>query len=77
MTMTPHAPTPSDLDAAVDASAALIGLPLDPAHRPGVLRYYALAAQMAQVVLAVPLSPHDESGEVFRPVEPEPTHERR
>ncbi len=54
----------------VDAAAAAIALPLDPAHRPGVLRYYALAAGMAQVVLAVPLGRDDESGEVFRPVEP-------
>jgi len=58
------------IEAAVDAAAALLGLPLEPAHRPGVLTYFALAAQMAKVVLAVPLSPHDETGALFRPVEP-------
>ncbi len=68
MTLAP--PTPAQLEAAVDAAAALLGLPLAPEHRPGVLRFYALAADMAQVVLAVPLTHEDESGAVFRPVEP-------
>jgi hypothetical protein len=68
---------PNDADAnadaiarAVDAAAEAIDLPLHPDHRPGVLHFYALAARMAQRVLAVPLTRDDESGEVFRPVEP-------
>lgn len=66
-----HEPlSPPQIEAMVDASSALLDLPLDPSHRPGVLRYYALAAQMAQVVLAVPLGPADETGALFRPVEP-------
>jgi hypothetical protein len=62
---------PEALEAAVDAAAALIGLPLAAEHRPGVLRFFALAAGMAEVVMAVPTTREDESGEVWRPVEPE------
>ena len=54
----------------VDAAAAAIDLPLHSDHRPGVLHFYALAAGMAQRVFAVPLTRSDESGEVFRPVQP-------
>jgi Protein of unknown function (DUF4089) len=68
--MSSAARSPDALEAAVDATAALLDLPLAPAHRPGVLRFYALAAEMAQVVLAVPIGRDDESGAVFRPVEP-------
>ena len=57
------------IEAAVDAAAAVLDLPLSPAHRPGVLRFYALAAEMAQVVMAVPLGRDDESGAVFQPVD--------
>ena len=64
-------PDPRSIAAAVDAAAALLELPLAPAHRPGVLRYYALAAQMAEQVLAVPLERDDEAAGVFRPVGPE------
>ena len=60
--------TESDIAAAVDANAALIGLPLHPDHRPGVLRYFALAAAMADAVNAVGLGPEVESAEVFVPV---------
>lgn len=68
--MKPTAMTPALLEAAVSSAAALLELPLAPEHRPGVLRFYALAAEMAQVVLAVPLGRDDESGAVFRPIEP-------
>lgn len=64
---------PADKDAfarTVDAAAAALDLPLHPDHRPGVLHFCALAAGMAQRVLAVPLTRSDESGEVFRPIEP-------
>ncbi len=54
----------------VDAAAALLGLPLAPEHRPGVLRYFALAAEMADAVNALPLTVHDESGSHFVPVSP-------
>lgn len=65
---------PDDAEAiarTVDAAAAAIDLPLHPDHRPGVLHFYALAARMAQRVLAVPVTLSDEPGQVFLPVEPE------
>ena len=54
----------------VDATAALLGLPLAPEHRPGVLGFFALAASMAAVVEAVDLTPHDDSPMRFEPVSP-------
>ena len=35
------------IEAYVDAAAAALDLPLAPAHRPGVLAYFALAAGLA------------------------------
>jgi len=67
--MNSDVPTPSQIEAMMEASAALIGLTLDPQYRPGVLTYFTLAARMAQVVQAVPLCPLDETGALFRPVE--------
>ena len=60
----------STIAAHVDAAAALLGLPLAPEHRPGVLMYFALAAAMAEQVNGLPLSEHDESGSQFVPVSP-------
>ena len=57
-------------EAYVDATAALLGLPLAPEHRPGVLGFFALAASMAAVVDSVELSPHDDSPMRFEPVSP-------
>ncbi|WP_295545077.1 AtzG-like protein [uncultured Pseudacidovorax sp.] len=54
----------------VDAAAAALDLPLAPEHRPGVLRYFALAADMAALTEAVELAPHDESALRFEPVAP-------
>jgi hypothetical protein len=62
--------SPEQIAAAVDAQAAVLGLPIDPAHRPGVLGYYALAASMAEQVFAVPLGLQDDPAPVFVPVEP-------
>lgn len=62
--------TPAQLEAQVDATAALIGLPLAAAHRPGVLRYFAIAAGMAELVLAQPLTTDDEPAALFVPVAP-------
>jgi hypothetical protein len=55
----------------IDAAAAAVGLKIAAEHRPGVERYYALAAQMAALLEGVPLTPADEPGNVFRPVAPE------
>ncbi len=59
------------LERYVDATAALLALPLAAEHRPGVLRYFALAASMAEAVMAVPLTLHDEPAFVFEPIAPD------
>jgi hypothetical protein len=61
------------IEAFMEAQCALLGLTLAPEHRPGVLRYLQLAAAMAPRVMDFPLSPHDESGNVFVPVAPAPS----
>ena len=62
--------TAEQIAAAVDAQAAVLGLVLDPAHRPGVLQYYALAASMGELVDGLPLGITDEPAPVFTPVSP-------
>ena len=62
--------TPSEIETYVDASAAALGLKLRPDQRPGVLRYFALAASMAELVNAHPLALADEPAPVFVPVSP-------
>jgi hypothetical protein len=61
---------PERIEAYVDAAAAALALPLDAAHRPGVLRYFALAAELAELVMAAPLGPLDEAAPVFTPIAP-------
>ncbi|MGE0799009.1 MAG: DUF4089 domain-containing protein [Lautropia sp.] len=73
-TIGPPAIAPEAIAAYVDAAAAALRLPLDPAHRPGVLRYFELAASFAARLDAVPLTPHDESAVRFEPV---PSHGER
>ena len=58
-------------DAYIDAAAATLGLKITSEQRPGVVSYFALAAQMAALVQGLPLTPADEAANVFRPVEPE------
>jgi hypothetical protein len=62
--------TPAQIEAYVDAAAAALDLPLSGEHRPGVLHYFALAAQMAELVGAHPLDLSDEPAEAFVPVSP-------
>ena len=64
----PTSLTPAQIEAFCNATAAALGLPLAPEHRPGVLHYFALAAQMAALVEAVPLAPADEPAVHFVPV---------
>lgn len=54
----------------VDAAAQMMGLPIAPAHRAGVLRYFALAESMAEMVNGLPLSNADEPAPQFVPVSP-------
>jgi hypothetical protein len=63
----------TQVEAYANAQCACLGLALDPAHRPGVLRYLQLVMSMAPRVMDFPLSPTDESGNVFVPV---PAEER-
>ena len=58
---------PFDAEAYVDAAAALIGLRIDPAHRPGVVLNLERIAQMAMPVMDFPLPDESEPAPVFRP----------
>ena len=55
----------------VDAAAAVLGLKITAEQKPAVLRFFSLAAGMAEQVMSLPLDAADESGSVFVPVEPE------
>ena len=61
------ADNPEDIEAYVDAAAKLVGLPLDPAHRPGVVLNLSRIAQMAALVMAFPLPEETEPAPVFEP----------
>ena len=60
--------TPREIETYVDAAAAALKLPLSPQHRPGVLHYFALAAGMADLIAARPLTTLDEPAEAFVPI---------
>ena len=62
--------TPAEIEAYVDAAAAALQLPIAPAHRPGTLQYFALAASMAKLIAAHPLTSRDEPAESFVPIAP-------
>jgi hypothetical protein len=58
---------PPDLGAHVDAAAALIGLPIAPAHRPGVILYMGVIATAAALVMEFPLPEEVEPAPIFAP----------
>jgi hypothetical protein len=58
---------PFDAEAYVDAAARLIGLPIDPAHRPGVVLNLERIAQMAALVMAFDLPEETEPAPVYTP----------
>jgi hypothetical protein len=60
-----------DLERYAESAAQALNLPLAPEHRPGVLLYLQMVAQMAPRVMEFPLSPAIESANVFRPVGPD------
>lgn len=62
--------TSQQVEAAVAANAAAIGLHIAAEHRPGAQAYFALAAGMADLVNAQPLTIDDEPANVFTPVAP-------
>jgi hypothetical protein len=56
---------PFDAEAHARAVAATIGLPLHPAHLPGIVMNLTLAARMAALVESVPVTPAEEAAPVF------------
>lgn len=62
--------TPVQIENYVDAASAALALRLGPDHRPGVLRFFALAAEFAAVLEAVPLDVRNEPAVSFAPVAP-------
>lgn len=59
------AKTPFDPDAYATQAAAAVGLDIAPEHRRGVVMNLALAARMAALVEAMPVTPADEAAPVF------------
>ena len=62
--MTEPSPDPAML---VDQMAALVGLSLQPDHRPGVIENFARITAIAQLVTEFPLSEEIEIAPVFEP----------
>jgi hypothetical protein len=62
-----NAPTPEDLGAHVDGASKLIGLPIFPEHRPGVIQAMAVIAAAAAVVMEFSLPDDVEAAPVFEP----------
>ena len=62
-----EAPTPEDLGAHVDRAANLIGLPILPAHRAGVIQAMGVIAAAATLVMDFPLPDDVEAAPVFEP----------
>jgi hypothetical protein len=60
----PDIPT-FDAEAYAREAAALLGLPLDARHLPGIAANLRLAARMAATVEALPLKPNDEPAPVY------------
>ncbi len=60
-----------DFERHVDAQCELLGLKITAEQRPGVTRFFALAADMATQVNGLPLTMADEPGQVFVPVSPD------
>jgi hypothetical protein len=53
---------------AADAQAALLGLRIDPAHRPGTIASLAQTAAMVALLMDFPLPPGVEPAPVFSPL---------
>ena len=57
----------SDPAMLVDQMAALLGLPLQPDHRPGVIENFVRIRAIAQLVTEFPLPEEIEIAPVFEP----------
>lgn len=62
--------TRQQVEATVVANAAALGLHIPTECRDGVIAFFALAAGMAELVAAQPLTIEDEPAPVFTPVSP-------
>lgn len=51
----------------VDLLAQTLHIPLDPAHRPGVIANFVRSAEMAQLVMDFPLPEDIEVAPIFQP----------
>ncbi len=60
-------PADSDVADYVDRASALLEIPLDAAHRPGVIENMKRMASLAQLVMAEPFASTDEAAPVFEP----------
>jgi hypothetical protein len=58
---------PFDPSTYVDQMSAVLGLSIDPAHRPGVVASVATLAQVADLVMSFPLPDDIEAGPTFDP----------
>jgi len=58
---------PIDVATYIDGAAVLIGLPIDLAHRPGVILNMQRIAEMAALVMSFPLPDEAEPAPVFQP----------
>jgi hypothetical protein len=58
---------PFDAEAYVDEAAGLIGLPIDPAYRPGVVLNLERIAQMAALVMEFDVPEETEPAPVYLP----------
>ena len=58
---------PFDPETFIDAAAQLLELPLDPAHRPGVVLNLRRLADLAELVMSFPLPDDAEPAPIFTP----------
>ncbi len=65
--MSDDARKPFDAEAVIEAMMPLLGLPLDPAYRPGIVLNLEFTARFAAIVLAGPSDDDDEPAPVFIP----------
>lgn len=55
------------LESLVDVQSELLGLPIAPEHRPGVVLNLERLAEQAALITGFPLGPEDEPAPVYRP----------
>ncbi|MGB0682203.1 MAG: DUF4089 domain-containing protein [Magnetovibrionaceae bacterium] len=61
-----------DVEAYIDAASKALDLPVDEPHRPGVIQFLKLAAEMAETLDRAPIAPFEaELAPVFRLPEPD------